>query len=73
MGFSGEERLRAVVEVPADPLARRKIGAFLRLGISTSCNGRGVGEGHKAAAEARVVGRLLVSLRLEYSEDSYGK
>lgn len=31
--------------VVADPLARHKIGAFLRIGVPTSVNHRGVGEG----------------------------
>ena len=37
--------------VVADRLAARKIGRFLRFGISASYNLGGVGEGRKAAAK----------------------
>jgi len=43
--------------VPADRLTARKIGRFLRFGISTGPTVSGVGEGRKAAAERWPLGR----------------
>jgi hypothetical protein len=48
--------------VPADRLAARKIGRFLRFGISTIPSVGGVGEGRKAAAEHWSLGRTLPSV-----------